>query len=285
MEKVSKFLKLIHADDEILTRVLSADELPEEELGKLASDYNSKRASFIEASTLEPKKRQIEDQAILNYNKKVMKSVNKSLALGLTNEKIDEFKTIDDFYDFAGKNISKQIQDSRTTTDEQLRKDIDTYKQSLSTLTLEKEQILAGVEEKIESTRKHYAEEARISSAKILIKDIISKDKEIAETNSKDFLLETIEEKLVNNYIVNGKGEIKNLDGTVVLHPERQVVISHVSDMYAYLKGKAGLNKNSNGSVSIFRDGKVVEVASSGESVAVTKKMKEFQELRQRRQG
>lgn len=267
MTKISDFLKKINVESQVLER-LSAEDITDDELNTLVDNYNSQRQQFYEASFETTKKKDIESGAITSYNIRVKKELNKILGMGLTNAEMDSFKDMEAFFNKA-KEFNSSFQESlKNITDKDLKEQIENYKTSLTNLKNENESLKTGAETFKSKLEQEFADKARAFEARIFIKDMIAKDTEIADVPTKAFVLEQIEDTIMSKYKPFGDGKVFNIDESKIMHPEKQVIIENVADLYSFLKNKAGINKQSNGGVQTVQTSGGVVVAGANASAA-----------------
>lgn len=267
MTKISDFLKKINVESQVLER-LSAEDITDDELNTLVDNYNSQRQQFYEASFETTKKKDIESGAITSYNIRVKKELNKILGMGLTNAEMDSFKDMEAFFNKA-KEFNSSFQESlKNITDKDLKEQIENYKTSLTNLKNENESLKTGAETFKTKLEQEFADKARAFEARIFIKDMIAKDTELADVPTKAFVLEQIEDTIMSKYKPFGDGRVFNVDESKIMHPEKQVIIENVADLYSFLKNKAGINKQSNGGVQTVQTSGGVVVTGANASAA-----------------
>ena len=113
---------------------------------------------------------------------------------------------------------------------------------------------------------------------------MVQNDKDLPGIEGQEWTLNQIEKEIFSNYAVDSDGNIANLDGSQAVHPEKQIVMRHVSEIYGYLKGQANLIKRSNAGTSLATvtvGGKPI-VQASTISPAIQEKLKQLQNARVR---
>lgn len=90
--------------------------------------------------------------------------------------------------------------------------------------------------------------EVRLFKAKELFDGLVKNDKDLPDVPGKNFVLESIREKIFSQYQVQSDGTLLNHDGTTPIHPDpdRPVVVKNLSDIYPWYKSLAGLTKVNN---------------------------------------
>lgn len=241
-----QFLKSINAPDEIIENLKRPD-ITEDEVNNFVKRYSDDRKAFYETAILAEKKKSIEDNAIENFsNIRVKKMINELAGLGYTNSQIKDL-SLDDFFNVAKREHEKRINDLSTNVDENIKQELDKYKKSSSTYKTEYEKLQEQIETFKTQKDAELQDHIRRYEAERFISTLIEKDDKIANVPGRAYSLEKIKEDILTKYQIDKGGAIRNLDGTIALHPEKEIVMNSAVDLYEYLKNKAGLVPVSNG--------------------------------------
>jgi hypothetical protein len=283
------FLERIHVPAELIKRLATepteGSAEPDINLDNEAKAFLDSRNTYYESTLLKEKLDKERTSTVSKYNITVMKKVNDLLGMGLTNSEMEAFKEDLDGFMSKSKEFKAGYEEKlKSTTDETLRKDLDGYKlrateaqKTIEEMTTQMAKVKADAEKDRDNAIREY-------KAKETWNKLVIEDKEIADVPGKAFILGAIEERIFGRYIVNGDGTLLNKDGSVATHPEKEIAVTHIKEVYPYYKDQAGLRKVSNagdGNAPVFVDGQNGGKVVTGDlSPAVIAKLKEFDEIR-----
>lgn len=245
MNNLIKFLQAIHVAPETITALQVEGDVTN--LDELKQKYIDSRNAYYESTILKDKEKEFRDKAIESYNIKVKKTINDFLGMGLTNAQMDEIKDLETMAEKAKEFKANLETTLRSSTDETLKKELDTYKLTATERQKKIEELENARKAFEDSIKSDYDKKIQSYEAKSFLNKLIADDKELPDVPGRDFTLDAIRERILGSYIVKPDGTLTNLDGTLATHPEKEVTINHVSDLYGYFKNKAGLVKQSNG--------------------------------------
>jgi hypothetical protein len=287
MERTLNFLKKINVSDDIITKLTSNEDVEETFLDEAVNNYSKSREDYWKTTILPDHDRKVMDSTLNGYTLKVKKDLNRKFDLGFTNSQLEaeDFKSIDKFYDVLKTAVDKKLSESTSNADDAIKSQLSDYQKKYTTATEE----LESMKDQIENVKRtaQIEKETEIANLKseIYLSNLIANDTKIA-TNvpGRDFSLEHIRKEILTNYRIENDGTIKTKDGNNALHPEKQIVVTHVVDIYEWYKNKAGLipvsNGNAPGGVATYnlpQGGRATTAASD----AARAKMEELARLRQ----
>lgn len=245
MTKIEQFLQKIHLSADQIASLTGETDI---DIEKLSTDYLQGRQDYFESSVMPGKIKAEIDSTVEGMTLKAIKSVNKSLQLGLTNTQMEEFKSIDDFMVKAQELNKKVIEGLTKGQNEDLVKQINELKEAVSNKQTELDTVLKTKDDDIKRISDEKAKEVQIFKAKEVFQKMVKDDKDLPDIPGKDFALENIMEKIFITYDVQEDGRILNKDGTIPMHPDtsRPIAAKTLEDIYPYYKGLAGLVKVNN---------------------------------------
>lgn len=246
MNKLIDFLKSIHVSEAIIADLTAENDAKTVNIPEIASAYLTSRDAFYESSKLKDKLVEQEASTAKGMTLKAIKKMNELLGMGYPNSKMEEYKTIEEFLTEA-KTFKADYEDKlKSSSSKSLADEIDKWKtlaterqNSLDKMTVEKDEFFKRVE-----TEKNEA--IQMFQAKDNWKKMIMADAEIADVPGKEFILDAIEERIFSMYKVTAEGKLFKKDGTIATHPEKDITISTLAEVYPYFKEKAGLMKVNN---------------------------------------
>lgn len=278
---IEKLAEKLHLPSDLVEAV-KAETTPEN-FDELVSNYQSGRLDYFKASQeYKDALKQIEEKGYKGGTLKHIKTLNRTFNLGLTNTQMEEYKDFDSFLTLLQSNLSEQ--QAKLTADPELRKEVETYKTKYTEALSEKDRLereINGIREKADNELKTAVQ---MFKAKEYFKNMVQNDKELPGIEGQDWTLKQIEKEIFSNYAVDSEGNIANLDGSQAVHPEKQIVMRHVSEIYGYLKAQANLVKRSNAGTSLTTvtvGGKPI-VQASTINPAIQEKLKQLQNARVR---
>jgi len=242
----SYLLEKLNLGNDLLD-AFKGEETPEN-ADELISSYQKGRIEYLQNT--DTYKSSIDELRNSTYQKTTLsniKKINSEFGLGLTNSQMEEIKDIDEIMKLAKKSISERESELLKTTDKSLKEELNSLKEKYSDAV----KSISTHEELIEKIRKEERERADSAIETELGKQyylkLIRGDKSLQEINnpSKDYLLDAIERNIFQKYKVDRNGNITTLDGQKLVHPEKEIVINTVDELYEYEKIKANLVKNS----------------------------------------
>lgn len=245
MTKFKEFLKKIHVSASTIDKIEAATD---EEVDGLVKSYLSEREEYAVNTKLTDKIKEETDKTVKGLTLKAIKQVNKSFGFDFTNAQMEEYASIEAFMADAEKKHKSHIDDLTKGEKEDLIKQINTLKESLSAKQQEVEREKNKTKEEIKRLQAEKDKEVRLFKAKELFDGLVKNDKDLPEVPGKNFVLDSIREKIFAQYDVQADGTLLNPDGTTPIHPdpERPVVVKHLSEIYPYYKTIAGLTKVNN---------------------------------------
>lgn len=281
MQKILDFLQKIHVPSELITAM--QDEKQDVVLDDLAKKYLDSRNTYYESSLLKEKIDKTRSETAAGMTLKSIKKINELLGMGLSNPQMEEYKDMESFIADAKKHKETYEATLKTSTNEDLVSELNKYKLAATERQKEIEK-LAGEYKTFASQKEHEKNEAiRLFEARQYWNKLVMEDKDIAEVPGKAFALESIEERIFSKYRVEKDGRIFNPDGSVATHPDKEVAVTTLAEIYPYFKEKAGLQKVSNGGqgggVTIV-DGKKVITGDIGP--ATREMMRQFEDMNRR---
>lgn len=277
MKHLNVLFEKLHIPADIIDAV-GADELPND-FDQRVENYNNSRIDYFKAT---PEfKNLMSEREGTTYKGALLKHIkrmNSAIGMGLSNQEMEEFKTIDDFMtsakNFIDENASKLIK----STDEQLKKDLEKYKNDYTAAIKSNQEIQEQIVKIREEANTQRDAAIDLYKAETLFHKLVSEDATLPGTDGQAYTLELIKKDIFDNYTVKGDGTILSKDGTSAIHPEKQTVIKSLSEIYEYLKNKANLVKRSNaGSGAGAGAG---SGSASGVSASIQAKMEELRKAR-----
>lgn len=214
------------------------------------------------------------DDAVVATLRKQRKLLNEKFTMGYSSDDIKNFSH-DEFMDKVADKIESEKSALKGDVSKAIQKEIDEYKMKLSNKSREYDEIKELMHGEIEKATKEKEDFVREYEAKSYFNKLVLGDEELADVRGKDFFLKAIEKEIFENYSVEKDGKISKKDGGVALHPEKDVVLEKVDELYSFLKGKAGIVKQSNSGSHAFLGGKIGErVTNNSELSENQKRMK-----------
>jgi hypothetical protein len=259
MSNLIKFLEKIHVPKDILDKIQGEEDVDIEEVSK---SYLDSRDSFYESTKLKTKIDPEINKTVSGMALKAIKKINEIAGMGLTNTQMEELvkkeNPIESFTADAKKHLEAEMNKLKSATNEDLLKDLEKFK-GLATDRQKELDELSGKWKDFE-VKKEQEVQDKINSfeAKQFWNKLIREDTDIPDVPGRSFALESIEERIFNSYKVDKDGNIYNKDGTTATHPEKEINIHKLEEIYPYFKEKAGLVKVSNAGVGA--DGKPLVV-------------------------
>lgn len=245
-EKLKELLFL----PEDLVEALSAEQLPENIQEKVNAYHNSRFEFFKSTEDFKKSLASERTKAFSGTQLSTIKTLNNKFGLELTNPEMEKYPTVEEFVNavLMPKMKEKEGEMSKNA-DKKLLEDLNLYKDKSSNYKTELDKLMTDIEN-IKSSEKLRADE-EISNFKaqlFYLNEVVAKDEELASLNipGKDFTLDAIRDRIFSNYKVSPDGSVSALDGTKAVHPEKDVNIGHVKELFEYFKNKAGLVKVSN---------------------------------------
>lgn len=253
----------LNIDPEII-KAFQEEKVPEN-ASELIKKVNDSKLAYLKATP--EYKKELEDLRTSTFSgsiKKAIRDINKKLDLGLKNSELDEFTKLDEFLAKVKEIKKEEIEKLTGNVEETLKADLNKYKISSS----EYKQKLDALEEQISGIKSEYenkfTKEVSHFKAKEKYRKLINSHEELKglDVPGKDFILETIEEKLFSNYDLSEDLKIIGKDGTKVIHPEKDIVIEDINDILPYYFKRAGLVNRGNGGVKkqYDADGKLIVI-------------------------
>lgn len=254
MSNLKKFAELIHVDQAIISKLLDDDTESDIIVG-LSQDYLKKRETFVLSQHEAELKKLGSADATIATLRKQRKLLNDKFSLGYSSDDIKNFDH-DEFLQKFEDALSSEKAALQTDASKAVQTQLDDFKNKFTAAVRAKEE----AESRIDKVKAEYEEKTKSVIRDIRAKELYNKmvlaDSDLADVPQRDFLLESISEKIFKGWIVEEDGKIKTLEGGIATHPDKDVNIEHVKDLYDYYKSKAGLNKLSNaGSHAFSRSG------------------------------
>lgn len=250
MSNLRTLLLKLHVPEATI-KAFEGEKLPDNS-DKLLAEYTASRLDFFKGSDEYKAALKAErDKTFSGTQLSLMKKVNSELGLDFTNSQLEEFKDFSEFITKVNKHFESQKKSPET--DEELKK----WKKKATDYKKDFDDI-SGKYKKLEEETPIKIQEAKDSvEAEKFFLDMVLKDEELKalKVPGKEFSLETIKEKIFATAKVGKDGKIKALDGTNFIHPEKDVVVSELSELFGYYKEKAGLIKRSNAGDGGLGDG------------------------------
>lgn len=245
------FLKSINVQKDILDKLTneSNEDLTAEQLADLSAKYNISREDYFESTILKDRIKEANSEAIQLYNIKMMKTMSNLLGMeDMTNSKIKEFESIDDFLKVATDFKKSHDDNLRNSSDESLKNELDKFK----TIATERASKIEELENNFETFRSKKDNEVKdaidLYRSKDYFHKMVSNDKSIPDVPGKSFVLQSIEEKIFNNYKITPDGKVFNPDNSKAIHPDenKNITVESVEDLFDFYKNQAGLVKRNN---------------------------------------
>jgi len=245
-EKLKELLFL----PEDLIEALSAEQLPENIQEKVNAYHNSRFEFFKSTEDFKKSLASERTKAFSGTQLSTIKTLNNKFGLELTNPEMEKYPTVEEFVNAVlMPKVKEKEGEMSKNADKKLLEDLNLYKDKSSNYKTELDKLMTDIEN-IKSSEKLRADE-EISNFKaqlFYLNEVVAKDEELASLNipGKDFTLDAIRDRIFSNYKVSPDGSVSALDGTKAVHPEKDVNIGHVKELFEYFKNKAGLVKVSN---------------------------------------
>jgi len=245
-EKLKELLFL----PEDLIEALSAEQLPENIQEKVNAYHNSRFEFFKSTEDFKKSLASERTKAFSGTQLSTIKTLNNKFGLELTNPEMEKYPTVEEFVNAVlMPKVKEKEGEMSKNADKKLLEDLNLYKDKSSNYKTELDKLMTDIEN-IKSSEKLRADE-EISNFKaqlFYLNEVVAKDEELASLNipGKDFTLDAIRDRIFSNYKVSPDGSVSALDGTKAVHPEKDVNIGNVKELFEYFKNKAGLVKVSN---------------------------------------
>lgn len=245
MTKFKEFLKKIHVPSDTIEKIENADDA---EIDGLVKHYLKEREDYAVNTKLSDKVKEEIDRTVKGLTLKAIKQVNKSFGFDFTNAQMEEYASIEAFMSDAEKKHKDHISEMAKGEKEDLIKQINTLKESISVKQQEIDREKAKTRDEIKRLQTEKDNEIRLFKAKDIFDNLVKNDKDLPDVPGKNFMLESIREKIFAQYDVQADGSLLNKDGTTPIHPDpdRPVVVKNISEIYPWYKSLAGLTKVNN---------------------------------------
>ncbi len=283
---LDKLFEKLNISEEIV-EAFKADKFPE------GFDPNTAVQKYKESiidyyKTTEDYKNVIESVRTKTYTGsqlKAMKDLNKELELGYTNSQLEDIADYSKFIIEVKRKIKEKEESLIKLKDKDILEELNTYKGKTSEYKTQLENIQEEIDNVKENERKRADAAIENALAQNYFLDMVNKDNELKDLNvpGKDFAINAIQRDIFANYKVYKDGTIKALDGTDAAHPEKDIIIKNIEELYQYYKEKAGLVKVSNGGQgggTFIINGKPVFKGKGADNAAA--KLKSLQSKRMR---
>lgn len=216
----------------------------------LLQKYQSGRFEFFKASDdFKTALTSERDKTFKGTQLSIIKKINSELELGFTNKQMEEFEDVSDLMTAVKANIEKAAKSEKT--DEKTLAALDKAKEKASDYKKELDALKANMEKLTQETEHRIAEARNEGLAKTYYHNLVSNDAELQALNvpGKSFTLDNIRDRIFKEVKVGPDGKVTALDGSKFTHPEKDVVVEKVDELFAYYKEKAGLVKRSNAGI------------------------------------
>jgi len=232
-----KLKELLFLPDDLI-EALSADQLPENIQEKVNAYHNSRFEFFKSTEDFKKTIASERTKAFTGTNLSIIKTLNNKFGLELTNPEMEKYPTVEEFVNsvLMVKMKEKEGEMSKNA-DKKLLEDLNIYKEKSSNYKTELDKILADIENIKSSEKKRADDEISNFKAQLYyLTEVVAKDEELASLNipGKDFTLDAIKDRIFSNYKVSPDGSVSAMDGTKAVHPERDVNIGHVKELFEY---------------------------------------------------
>lgn len=244
-----KLKELLFLPDDLI-EALSAEQLPEGIQEKVNAYHNSRFEFFKSTDDFKKSLASERTKAFSGTQLSTIKTLNNKFGLELTNPEMEKYPTVEEFVNsvLMPKMKEKEGEMSKNA-DKKILEDLNLYKDKSSNYKTELDKLLTDIEN-IKSSEKLRADEEinNFKAQLYYVNEVVAKDEELNSLNipGKDFTLDAIKDRIFTNYKIRPDGTVAAIDGTKAVHPEKDVNIAHVKELFEYFKNKAGLVKLSN---------------------------------------
>lgn len=276
IRNLQSFVEALKINPDVIKKVLDTESDVEVNILDLAkSVMDDKRELFLETARKELDK-EIGDKHVKGYELKVRKDLVKQFGLDLTNKQIEEVKNQKDFYALFKTNIDEKISDLTTDAEKTLKADVDRLLESNRKLQENFEKEKADFEVKLAAKDSEVHTQLRQIKVRGYFDKIVSKDVSEEKCINDQFKIEVLRDRALSSLKIDNDGNISNIDGTLVRHPDKDYAIKSIDDWWDVQKQIAGLvPKSQAGVLPSTIGGNSVPIADNAKAAEIERRLAE----------